>query len=249
MIRWLKTYWLTALIFCGLFCFYFYVTERGLVNPFLFPKAQAIGHALWQHRVTLGLNVLASMSLMVPSILIALTLAVGLGTLLGLVEPLRKALSPVVYALSVVPSILLSPFALLLAPTFRVASVFLIVYGTLWTTLFATMTGVASIDRHYFDKARTLQLRGPRWLFSVVLPAASPSILGGFVSSLRGTFIMLVYVEMYGTQYGMGYFVKKYSEFGLYAEAWAGFLFLVVVLLVVMALFEALKNRLLRWTM
>ena len=60
---------------------------------------------------------------------------------------------------------------------------------------------------------------------------------------------MLVYSEMYGAEYGMGFFVKKYSEFGLYDRTWTGFLFLVVVLVIVMQIFEKIKKRILRWTM
>lgn len=53
---------------------------------------------------------------------------------------------------------------------------------------------------------------------------------------------------MTGAQFGMGFYVKKYSSFGLYDRTWAGFLFMVVVLVVVMQLFEMLKKRLLKWT-
>ena len=82
----------------------------------------------------------------------------------------------------------------------------------------------------------------------VILPAAMPSILSGFITSLRGSFLVLVYAEMYGAEYGMGFYVKKYTEYGLYAEAWCGFVFMVIVLVIVMQFFEKAKNRLLRWT-
>ena len=78
--------------------------------------------------------------------------------------------------------------------------------------------------------------------------AASPSILAGFVNSLRNTFIMLVYAEMYGAQYGMGYYVKKFADFGMYNKVWLGFVFMVIVMVIVMQLFEKLKDRLLKWT-
>ena len=130
-----------------------------------------------------------------------------------------------------------------------VASIILIVYGTVWSTLFATITGIMTIDSRYLDKAATLELTGAKKLFKVILPAASPSIISGFVNSLRSTFIMLVYAEMYGAQYGMGYFVKKYSEFGLFQNVWSGFIFMVVILIAVMQIFEILKKRILRWTM
>ena len=123
------------------------------------------------------------------------------------------------------------------------------VYGTIWSTLFATITGIQTIDRRYLDNAATLELHGLKKFFKVILPAASPSILAGFVNSLRSTFLILVYAEMYGAKYGMGFFVKKYSEYGLYSETWAGFIFMVIILVIVMQIFERVKNRILRWTM
>lgn len=243
-----KKYGLTVLIFLGLIALYVAATESGLANSYLFPDVSAIRRAFEENKGLLFLNMIASFRLMIPSIVISLILALLVGTILGMNKKLRDALHPIIYTFSVIPSILLSPFALLLSPSFWVASVFLIVYGTLWSTLFATITGIMTIDRRYLDKADTLEIKGFEKLYRVILPAASPSILAGFVNSLRSTFVMLVYAEMYGSQYGMGFFVKKYSEFGLYANTWCGFLFMVVVLVIVMQLFEKLKNRLLAWT-
>ena len=59
---------------------------------------------------------------------------------------------------------------------------------------------------------------------------------------------MLVFAEMYGAGEGMGYFVKKYADLGIFANTWAGFIFMVVVLIVVMQIFETIKKRMLRWT-
>ena len=53
---------------------------------------------------------------------------------------------------------------------------------------------------------------------------------------------------MYGAGEGMGYFVKKYADLGIFANTWAGFIFMVVVLIVVMQIFETIKKRMLRWT-
>lgn len=235
--------------FLGLGLLYYYLTENGLANPFLFPKVGAIVKAFGKNRGVMLLNLVSSFEMMVPSIVISLVLALAAGVLLGRNALLRDVLHPLLYTLSVVPSILLSPFVLLLAPNFWVASVFLIVYSTVWSTLFATITGIMTIDKRYLDKAATLELKGLRRLTKVILPAASPSILSGFVNSLRNTFVMLVYAEMYGSRYGMGFFVKKYTEFGLYDSAWGGFLFMVLVLVIVMQFFERLKEHLLKWTM
>lgn len=240
---------ISACIILGLGVLYYYATENNLVNPFLFPKVSAIVKAFSKNQDIMLINLLSSLGMMIPSILISLTLALTVGIILGRNAVLREILHPVLYIFSVVPSILLSPFVLLLAPDFWTASVFLITYSTVWSTLFATITGIMTIDKRYLDKADTLELHGLKRITKVILPAASPSILAGFVNSLRNTFVMLVYAEMYGSRYGMGFFVKKYTDFSLYDYAWGGFLFMVLVLVIVMQFFDRLKEYLLRWTM
>ncbi|MBQ3694212.1 MAG: ABC transporter permease subunit [Synergistaceae bacterium] len=239
---------ISAVLILGIGLLYYYATENNLVNPFLFPKVSAIVKAFSKNQDIMLLNLLSSLGMMIPSIIISLAIALTLGIILGRNAILREILHPILYIFSVVPSILLSPFVLLLAPDFWTASVFLIVYSTVWSTLFATVTGIMTIDKRYLDKADVLELRGMKRITKVILPAASPSILSGFVNSLRNTFVMLVYAEMYGSRYGMGFFVKKYTDFSLYDYAWGGFLFMVMVLVIVMQFFDRLKEYLLRWT-
>lgn len=243
-----KKYWVTVLIFAGLIGLYYYSTEFGNANPFLFPKVSSIAKVYASDKHLMVQNLWASFKMMIPAVVLSLALALSLGTFLGLNKKAREALHPVIYTFSVVPAILLSPFVLLIAPNMFVASIILIVYSTVWATLFATITGIQTIDKSYLDKAATLELTGFEKFFKVILPAASPSILAGFVNSLRNTFIMLVYAEMYGAQYGMGYYVKKFADFGMYNKVWLGFVFMVIVMVIVMQLFEKLKERLLKWT-
>lgn len=248
ILAFVKKYWITFCIFLSLVLLYIYVTDNKLANPYLFPSTDAIKKAFIENKDMMWGNMLASFKLLIPSIILSLIAALLLGTLMGMHKRIREILHPVIYAFSVIPSILLSPFVLLLAPTLFSASVFLIVYNIVWATLFATITGIMTIDKRYLDKAATLELHGFKRLTKVILPAASPSILAGFVNSLRSSFVMLVYAEMYGAGEGMGYFVKKYAELGIFANTWVGFVFMVIILVIVMQFFEQLKKRLLKWT-
>ena len=125
----------------------------------------------------------------------------------------------------------------------------MIVYNTIWPTLFATITGIQTIDKRYLDNAATLELKGLKKMVKVVLPAAMPSIISGAITSLRSSFIVLVFAEMYGTDFGMGYFIRRYSLMGVYSNVWSGFIFMVAVLVLVVQVFELIERRLLRWTM
>jgi len=249
IINFFKTYWITICIYIAMILGYKYIADTGIFGGFLFPKVDKIVSATTDNISTLFLNMIYSFQLMIPAIVIAVSIAIIAGTILGMNPQVRKVVYPVVYSISVIPSILMSPFALLLAPSFRTASLFLVVYNTVWATLFATINGIMTIDKVYLDKAETLELNWFEKLFKVIMPAAMPSILSGFITSLRGSFVVLVYAEMYGAKYGMGFYVKKYAEYGLYDRAWSGFIFMVVVLVIVMQIFEKTKNHMLRWTL
>ena len=241
-------YWLTIVIAVLLLFIYYYTTENKIANPYFFPKVEKIYKAFLESKELMFDNFISSFKLVIPSIILSLFIGILIGSVMGLNSFLRDALHPLVYAFSVVPSILLSPFVLFLSPNIEVASIILIVYNTVWATLFATITGIMTIDSRYFDKAKVLRLNSFKQFFLVILPAASPAIISGFVNSLRSTFVMLVFAEMYGAQHGMGYFVRVNAEFGLYDKVWCGFIFLVIVLVIVMQIFEILKKIILRWT-
>ena len=188
----------------------------------MFPSLGSIWEAFVENRDVMLQNMISSIRLLIPSIVITLVVALALGILLGMSKFLRTALHPIIYAFSCIPSILISPFVILIAGNFFASSVFLIFYGTVWATLFATSTGIETIDKRYLDNAKTLELKGFKLMYKVILPAASPSIIGGFVNSLRSSFVMLVFAEMYGAKYGLGFYVRRYFDYGLYSNVWAG---------------------------
>lgn len=248
IVKFFKKYYLTFIAVAILIGIYIFTTENNIANPYFFPKVERIYKAFQDNKDQMLTNLIASFKLVIPSIFISLVIGIVIGAVMGLNEVIRDAFHPIIYAFSVIPSILLSPFVLFLSPNIYIASIILIVYNTVWATLFATITGIMTIDKRYIDKAKTLELNGAKRFFYCILPAASPSIISGFVNSLRSTFVMLVFAEMYGARDGMGFFVRVNSEFGLYDRVWCGFIFLVIVLVIVMQCFELLKKIILRWT-
>ena len=248
IINFIKKYYVTILIYIGFILVYIFMSFDKEKQGFLFPDITKVIEVFVKEPDVMLLNLLNTFQLLIPSVVISAVIALSAGTIVGLNKNIRDVLYPVIYSISVVPSILMAPFALLIAPTFRSASMFLVVYNTIWATLFATINGIMTIDRRYLDCADTLEIKGFTRFSKIIMPAAMPSIMSGFVTSLRGSFVVLVYAEMYGAKYGLGYYVKKYSEYGMYEKSWAGFIFMVVVLVIVMQVFERIKNRMLKWT-
>ena len=98
-----KKYWITVLIFAGLVLLYV-----KMLNPYLFPTTEKIAAAFESNKEVMLTNMLASFKLLIPSVFLSLVIAVIFGTIMGLNKKIREALHPVIYAFSVIPSILLS---------------------------------------------------------------------------------------------------------------------------------------------
>ncbi|MCI9198637.1 MAG: ABC transporter permease subunit [Lachnospiraceae bacterium] len=243
-----KDYTVTIFVFLGLFFAYKYGTDNELLDKFLFPKTGEIKESFQQFWPKMFMNMLYSFELLFPGLFAGVFVALLIGIPMGLNRRFRRAFHPIIYSVSVIPAILISPFAIHLAPSFRAASLFLVFYNTIWATLFATINGIMTIDKRYLDNAATLQITGIKRLRKIILPAAMPSIASGFITSMRSSFLVLVYAEMYGTEYGMGYFVKWNSDLGRFESVWSGFIFMVVVLVIVMQIVEKIKDRILKWT-
>ena len=176
IIRFVKKYWITFCIYLAMVLAYKYIADNKLFGGYLFPPVKEVANSFVENRGTLFLNMIYSFQLLIPAIAIAFSVAILVGTILGMHKKIREVVYPVIYSISVIPSILMSPFALLIAPDFRSASLFLVVYNTIWATLFATINGIMTIDKVYLDKAKTLELNPIEKMFRVILPAAMPSM-------------------------------------------------------------------------
>ncbi|MBQ3405276.1 MAG: ABC transporter permease subunit [Oscillospiraceae bacterium] len=243
-----KNYIATIIIIAFLIFYYEQGSRSGRLDGYLFPPIREIGDSFATMWPVMLQNFRASLELLIPGLLLGLVIALAIGIPMGLSEKVRRALYPIVYAASMIPVILLSPFAVHAAPTLRSAAMFIVVWAALWATLFSSINGIMTIDKRYLDKATTLELHGFKRLVHVILPAALPSIAGGLVTSVRSAFLGLVFAEMYGTRVGLGYFVRYYSDLGYFEHVWSGFLCMAVFMIVFMQILEVGKNRLLRWT-
>lgn len=243
-----QKYWVTILIIIATIGLYYFATRSQILDPYLFPRIDRIAASFQQYLPTMFINMLASFQLLFPAIILSLIVAILVGVPLGLNISMREALHPIIYSLSVIPSILLSPFAIHLAPTFRAAAFFLIFYNTLWATLFSVINGISTINRGYLDNAATLEVTGSKRLWKVIIPASMPSITSGITTSIRSSFVILSYAEMLGSDYGMGYFIQHQANLGQFTHVWSGFVFMVIILVLIMLIWERFKSYLLRWT-
>ena len=78
---------------------------------------------------------------------------------------------------------------------------------SLWPTMINTAFGVASVRREWLNVAKTLEVGTLRRAFTIILPAAAPTILTGMRISIGIAWLVIVAAEMLVGGTGIGYFV------------------------------------------
>ena len=233
----------------ALIALYEIATENNWLSNILFPTIERMAELFPQYGQELLTNVLSSFGLLIPSLIWAAVLGIGLGIPMGLRKGLHHTLNPIFNAISPLPATLLTPYAIHISGSFRSASIFIIAFGSFWPIFNATMNGVMTIDKRYLDNAATLAVTPLRKMLHIILPAAAPSIFSGSITAMRISFILLVVAEMYGVSSGMGYFVQRYSTMGSFDQVAIGFIVLSIALVAFLAIFDVIKKRVLHWTL
>ncbi|MDR3288811.1 MAG: ABC transporter permease subunit [Peptococcaceae bacterium] len=193
------------------------------------------------------INIRDSLALIFQGYIIAVVIAIPLGLFLGWNLRVGAAAGYISKFLSSISPIVYIPYAIVLLPSFRAASVFVIVVASFWPALASTMSGVLNVEKRIIDSAKTLNVGKFTMLFRIVLPAALPQIFIGCNQGLSVSFILLTSAEMIGARSGLGYYVNNYANFGNYTSALSGVITIGVVVSVITCLFNLLQRFLLRW--
>jgi len=247
--RIIKRFWGTAVIILAFVLIFELLTDvTGTLEPVLFPGLSKILPELVNSFPQLAEGFLSSMKLLIPSYFAALILGIGGGLMVGHSAPLRRVLMPLFRGASPIPPTMLIPYAIAVLPTFWLSSWFIIFVGAFWPVIMGTIHGVGLIEERYLDNAKVLKVTGFRLFTKVILPGALPTIFNGAGMALVFSFILLTVAEMFGATSGMGHFIQYYADFSDYPKVLAGMIFLSIVIVILMEIFDIVQNRALHWT-
>ncbi|ASV38152.1 sulfonate ABC transporter permease [Pseudomonas sp. NS1(2017)] len=156
-------------------------------------------------------------------------------------------LHPVLRILGPVPSTALLPLCFFLFPSSWSASVFLIALATWFPVTVLTWSGVASVDKAYYDVARTLGAKQAFLIFKVAIPAALPHVFVGLFMGLGASFSTLVVAEMMGVKSGIGWYLQWAQGWAAYANMYAALLIMALACSGLITGLFLVRDRLLAW--
>jgi nitrate/nitrite transport system permease protein len=182
------------------------------------PGPLDVGARLWHHLTDpfyvrgtndmgIGIQLGYSIARVLAGYLIAAAVAIPLGFMIGMSPLIYKALDPFIQILKPISPLAWMPLALYTIKDSATSAVFVIFICSIWPMLINTAFGVASVRKEWINVARTLEVGALRKAFTIILPAAAPTILTGMRISIGIAWLVIVAAEMLVGGTGIGYFV------------------------------------------
>ncbi len=138
---------------------------------------------------------------------LAVLIAIPIGFLIGMSPLMYKALNPYIQILRPISPLAWMPLALFIIKDSETSAIFVIFICSIWPMLLNTAFGVANVREDWVNVARTHELSPLRTAFTVILPAAAPTILTGMRISIGIAWLVIVAAEMLVGGTGVGYYV------------------------------------------
>lgn len=190
---------------------------------------------------------LHSMYLIVTGVGIGMLSGVMLGLVIGWYKRLRESVAPIVNIVAAVPALVYAPYVVAVAPTFESASITVIFLGIFWPTLMNMIGNVKNVDKKLVDSAKSLNLSTRSMLLKVLLPDCALPILASLRIRIASGFMILTMAESIGSSVGLGYYVKKWSDFANYTKVFAGIILIAVVVTGINGLILLFEKKVLKW--
>ena len=138
---------------------------------------------------------------------LAVLVAIPIGFAIGMSPLIARALDPFIQLLKPVSPLAWMPLALYTIKDSGISAIFVIFICAVWPMLINTAFGVAGVRKEWLNVARTLEVGPFRRAFTIILPAAAPTILTGMRISIGIAWLVIVAAEMLVGGTGIGYFV------------------------------------------
>ncbi|MGD8515090.1 MAG: ABC transporter permease [Granulosicoccaceae bacterium] len=176
----------------------------------VFEAFKAIPH-LWQDN-TIPDALSSSGYRLGMGLLIAISIGVPIGILMGRIGWFRKLTNVPFQFLRMVSPLSWEPIAVIVFLQWDHAIIFLIAIASVWPVAFATAAGLDKVDPNWFKVARNLGANPWHVLTRIIMPAITFDVLTGIRLALGVAWIVLIPAEFLGVTSGFGYAIQDARE-------------------------------------
>lgn len=231
-----------------LFAFYDYLTLKTgvLTQPFVPCMNYIMNAAILDYGYLIECT-LHTLRLLFLGYFIGVALGLVTGITCGYSERARYWINPIIKFLGPIPTSTWIPIIMVIASSLFGGAVFIIALGSWFAVTVASMTGIANVDRDYFDAARTLGATERQLVFKVAIPHAMPNILAGCTQAMSSACTAIMIAEMMGVKAGLGWYMTWAKSWASYDKMFAALFVICFIFTIVTKILDRIKRHLLRW--
>ena len=191
----------------------------------------------------IGIQIGYSIYRVLTGYFLAALVAIPFGFLIGMSQVAYKAFNPFIQVLRPISPLAWMPLALFIIGDSEASAIFVIFICSIWPMLINTAFGVAGVREDWVNVARTHELGPVKTAFTVILPAAAPTIVTGMRISIGIAWLVIVAAEMLVGGTGIGYYVwNEWNNLDLTSVVFS-ILMIGVVGMLLDAMFGLLQRR------
>jgi NitT/TauT family transport system permease protein len=217
-----------------------------LPRPF-FAAPQSLLEVFTDDYKRLGESVYRSLVLLLSGYAIGAAVGFVAGVAVGWSKAVGYWVHPVLRLVGPLPATAWLPLAFFIFPSSHSASTFLVALATGFPVTVLTWSGVAGVNRAYYDVARTMGASRTFLVLKVAIPAAMPSVFVGLFMGLGASFAVLVVAEMMGVKAGLGWYLQWAQGWAAYGNMYAALLVMALMCTGLITLLFRVRDRLLAW--
>ncbi len=232
---------------------YLFTSATGWVGSARFPNPAEFCKAVRQIAMTgyadarIHQHVLQSFKLVLMGFAVAVSVGVPLGLLMGWNRRAEALLNPIFLIVRPIPPLAWIPLAIVWLGLGDAAKIMVIFFAAFVPSVINTYAGIRNIEPFMIEAARMLGVRGPRFVFGVLVPAAAPLIFTGLRLSLQASWTTLVAAELVGALSGLGTVLNVASQDIFPAMILTGMLFVALSGATSTWLLGKIEQRVMRW--
>ncbi|WP_083347369.1 ABC transporter permease [Rhizobium sp. LCM 4573] len=248
---------LRKLLVLALLALIWELSARFSAKPILFPSFTATMAALWEASTTENLLAAswASLTVLLKGYVIAIAAAFTIVSLAVVSRFVRELLQTLISMFNPLPAIALLPLAMLWFGLGEKSLLVVLVHAVLWPFALATLSGFESVPETQRLVGRNYGLKGPGYVWRILIPAALPSILYGMKIAWAFAWRTLIAAELvFGVSSstgGLGWFIFRNRNELFTDKVFAGLAMVIIIGLVVEGVvFRLIENvTVRRWGM
>jgi NitT/TauT family transport system permease protein len=176
--------------------------------------AQSFADLLFNGSLVMSIGM--TMWRLVAGFSISIILGVGIGLLMVRFRDFGKTMSSFAVGLQSFPSIAWVPFAILLVGLNDFGILFVVVLSSIFSVMISTYSGIRNINAIYLRAAKNMGATGMSLFTSVMIPAATPSLIVGIRQAWSFAWHALIGAEiLIAASVGLGHILLVGREFQL----------------------------------